>query len=178
MVTSRGVILIGAVLALAAVGCWEKERDPDPDTGQLPLDFYARSEFHGASVAPPHHYNYRVVLSRATTDTIVFKPGYDFDDPPVWTETFAVSEKGLQDLYSLMSTYNLFRDSWDVMDPPPVGGDFRRLRVTAHARSYDVPAHVIDVAAVNPVYTKIDDLVPPAVWDSLWARRERYIRDY
>jgi hypothetical protein len=144
----------------------------------MPDDFYVQSEFFGAAVAPPYHYDFYIVLDRALKDTISFHPGFVDSDPPVWVDTFEVADTEMESLYDLMRTNTIFRDYWTPAADTLVGSSTRALRVIASNRAFYVPVWVEDTAAVNPVFTTVDTLVPGEVWDTLWARRERYIEDH
>ena len=165
-------ILVAAVLVLVVCGCGADGQGVGPVLHSLPGVSYVRSDYSRGSVAPPDQYRYFIALSYGAADTISFACG-----DTVWTELFDASARDLQDLNDLMIAKGIFRPFWEIMIPPPIGGASRWLRVRAGWKTYEIPPYVRDVAATSPVYARIDTLVPAMIWDSLWARRGRYIRD-
>ena len=151
---------------------------PPPPTElpeDMPPDFHVRSEYCGQAVSPVYHYDYFIVLDPSTTDTISFHPDYMESNPPVWVETFDAVEVDLESLWDLMVMEDIFREDWLLIADTLVGAWTRTLQITADDGYYTVPRWVQDTTSANSVYRRIDSLVPAAVWDSLWAWRERYI---
>jgi hypothetical protein len=169
--------LVFCILILAACTTNPPSSPPPPPTlpEDMPSDFHVRSDYFGQAVSPVYHYDYFIVLDPSTTDTISFHPDYTESSPPVWIETFDASAADLENLWDLMMDEDLFRDYW-VRSPDTLYGAWTRtLQITAEGGYYTVPKWIQDTTSANPVYRRVDDLVPDAVWDSLWAWRDRYI---
>ena len=177
MKTTKYIPIIMAALGLLMVsGCADENRCSGPDCPDVPPDFHVRSDYFGASVSPPYHYDYCITLSSTGRDTISFHPGYA--GGPTWIETFDASPIALHRLYELMLERNIFRIMWVRIEDHLVGGESRRLMIVSNGHLFNVPPWVRDEEAIHPVYGAIDSLVPAAIWDDLWLRRERFIQDY
>ena len=63
-----------------------------------------------------------------------------------------------------------------LRSPDTLFGDWTRiLQVTASEGQDTVPEWIQDTTSANPVYRRVDSLVPDAVRDCLWTWRGRYI---
>jgi hypothetical protein len=173
-----GTLAIVVCLAMACESGVPPEHRPRRMPDNMPDDFCVRSNFFGATVTPKYHCDYYIVLDAAVTDTISFHPDYESSSPPVWTETFDSPRDSLESVYALMLENDIFRSSWEPMPNPPIGGSTRSLEVVGDNRSFYIPPQVNDASAVEPVFVKIDSLVPGEVWDTLWSRRDCYIEDH
>jgi hypothetical protein len=174
MVRAKAVFAFLSIITLLTVtGCIK-----DRFAVEVPEDLRVRSDYFGATVSPIYQYDYFISLSASTLDTISFAIGSSGGDQPIWVEVFETPGQDLITLYDLMRINEIFRSSWDTLEDPPVGGSKRQMQGIAKGEAFSVPSHVVDTDSVDPVYAEIDSLVPSAVWDSLWARRDRYIRDH
>jgi hypothetical protein len=171
----RKLVFISVLLAACQTGPSSSPPPPPTWPEDMPSDYHVRSDYYGQAVSPVYHYDYFIVLDPATTDTISFHPDYMESSPPVWIETFDASTADLEDLWDLMMEEDLFRDSWTRSPDTLFGAWTRTMRITASGGYYTVPEWIQDTTSANRVYRRVDGLVPDAIWDSLWAWRERYI---
>jgi len=100
------------------------------------------------------------------------------DNPPVWTETFSVDDKALNELYTLTIEKGLFNKRWTEIEDPPVGGSLEWLEVVAHEDHIMVPSAINESQIVNNVYTVIRSLVPKRIWSRLMRQYNEYQREY
>lgn len=178
MIGKWKMVALPLIVVVLVAGCGDDDQCTCPDSTDLPGNFAVLSEYFGQPVSPPHHYDYSVLVSYTSNDTITFSPDYAWSGAPIWTEVFNASTEDLEALYELMLENDIFRDSWAIVEEPPVGASSRRIEGIVGQVTFSVPEWVKDTKATRPVYAAIDSLVPRAVWDSLWARRDRYIRDH
>jgi hypothetical protein len=170
-------LVVAVGLALAA--CSGLGGSPTPVSAH-PADFALEYHWQEGSVPPPHHYEYFIRLGPGPRGEIVFVPDYDFRNPPAWTEPLAVTEADLTDLYRLLVEQGVFTRQWQALDPPPVGGSFDSLEVTAEGRQVSIPGLLIEdeEASIAKVYEAIRALVPQATWDKLYALQAEYQQAY
>jgi len=100
------------------------------------------------------------------------------DNPPVWTETFSVDDKALNELYTLTIEKGLFSKRWTEIEDSPVGGSLEWLEVVAHEGHIMVPSAINESQVVNDVYSMIRSLVPKRIWSKLMRQRGQYQRKY
>jgi hypothetical protein len=145
-----------------------------------PADFSLEYEWEKGSVPPPHHYEYTIRIGPGSQGEILFLPDYLSNNPPIWRETFNVSDEVSSDLYALMAKKGIFSIDWRQMDPPPVGGSINRLKVTAHGAQFSVPNLVIQKQskACSEVYSAIRYVVPETVWAKLMELQKEYKLKY
>ena len=130
------------------------------------------------SVPPPYHYEYSIHLGPRSEGKIVFYADYPMDKPPVWTETFGVDDKALNELYTLIIEKGLFSKRWTEIEDPPVGSSLEWLEVVAHEDHIMVPSAINESQVVNDVYTVIRSLVPKRIWSRLMRQYNEYQREY
>ena len=127
---------------------------------------------------PPYHYEYSIYLGPGPEGKIVFYPDYPMDKPPVWTETFRVDDKALDELYASIIEKELFNRRWTEIEDPPVGGSLEWLEVVTHEDHMVVPSAINESETVNSVYSMIRSLVPVSIWSKLMRRRKQYETGY
>ena len=95
-------------------------------------------------------------------------------DTSTWLETFNVDQSNLDTLYALMVEQAVSTTDWNASKPlrRPTGGRTELLRVTAGGLGYSVPYW--GAGSVRDVYSSIQALVPDAVWEKLFARRDAF----
>lgn len=176
MISRSTLFSIVACSGCLLFACAQEAGGPKPMPGEMPGDFLVRSNYFGAPVSPPGHFDYSIVIDHTLPDSIRFSVGYGPDTLGVtaWLEIFDVIQSDLEDLYYLMLDKDVFRGLWERIEDPPVGASTRHLEILADSQRFTVPEWVEDRTSIAPVYSRIDSLVPAAVWDSLWARRDRY----
>ena len=161
--------------------CGDNPAGPATVPAEMPPDFAVQQVFASGTVSPPYYFAYNIFLSAVTSDSIVFHCDYidgGSYDPPIWTYGFDAAESDLDDLYQLMRKQQAFRDEWDEIEDPPVGGSTRRLVIMVNKHEFEVPYWPENPAPLDTVYTYINSLVPSEIWDTLWARQDHYITDH
>ena len=150
----------------------EMEKRPD--------DFQARYEWQEGSLPPPFHYEYTIEVRSDGEGLIEMIPDYPGEDVQVWSEPFTVEQGELDELYRLMFEKRAFEQAWRAQDEPPVGGSGEWLTATAHGRTIEIPAYVVESQepAAEEIYAAIRALVPQAIWDRLHAQREQYMEEH
>ena len=143
-----------------------------------PEDFSIQYWWREGSVPPPYHYEYSIYLGPGSMGKVIFYPDYPMDKPPVWTETFSIDDKALNELYDLIIEKGLFDKRWSEIEDPPVGGSLEWLEVVAHECHIVVPSAINEYQVVNDVYSMIRSLVPKRLWSKLMRQRDQYQRKY
>lgn len=140
-----------------------------------PADFAVHYEWREGTVPPPHHYAYAITVGPGESGTIHYQPGYDFQNPPVWVESFAVTAAALDELYALVQS--LLSRRWAEVKDRPVGGELETATVTLNGQTHDIPTvlNPRDRTQVQAVYTAIRALVPRSLWQKLEQQRQAYI---
>ena len=143
-----------------------------------PKDFSIQYWWMEGSVPPPYHYEYSIYLGPGSKGKIVFYPDYPMEKPPVWTETFSVDDRTLDELYALIVEKQLFTIKWTEIEDPAVGGSLEWLEVVAHEDQIMVPSAINESQVVNDVYSMIKSLVPRRIWSKLMHQRDQYQWEY
>jgi len=143
-----------------------------------PHDFSVRYKWIEGSLPPPYHYEYEICIVPGVSGEIVFYPDYPIDDPPVWTETFRVDDRALDELYALIMGKELFTKKWTEIEDPPVGSRLEWLEVVAYRDRVIVPSTIEESEIVQDVYSMIKSLVPTWIWYKLMRQRDKYQREY
>lgn len=147
-----------------------------------PGDFALQYEYRAGSLPPPAHFEYSIRMAGDGRGTMVMRPDYPSDRTPAWAEDFVVTGDQLTTVYRLLYASQLFapRPPAGRSDAAPVGGETEWMTVTAAGATYDV-ADLVSAgqgAAADRIYGAVNALVPAPVRERLFARRERYARDY
>jgi hypothetical protein len=154
---------------------------PTPDAlNSRPDDFRILYEWQEGSLPPPYHYEYSIAIEPDGHGQIALIPDYPAPQVPTWTETFQVSQAGLDALYHVMVSQGLFaRRDWHPQDDPPVGGSSQSMQVTAHQKTITIPSYVApdQASAAEAMAAAVSAAVPQAIWDKLNAQREAYVRE-
>ena len=157
---------------------------------ERPKDFHVRYEWFSGTVSPPYQYMYTVEVGPDSRGKIVFGPtsraGSDGPvvehEPPPWTETFAVSDEDMSQLFELMSKSGVFNKRWKEAPPREqvIGGRAQWMRVEGNGESIQTPVTLKseDRDAVEKVYDAIRSLAPKPLWIKLESQRQRYVEDY
>jgi len=143
-----------------------------------PNDLHLKYHWCEGSVPPPHYYEYTIAIGPGARGEMTLCPDYAMGDPPVWSESFAVSEGALDDLYQLMLQREAFRSDWASIQDPPVGGSLEWLEVRVEDEHFRIPAKIVEAESVEPVYAAIRALVPQPIWDTLMGLREQYEQEF
>ncbi len=139
-----------------------------------------RYEWQEGSIPPPYHYEYTIQFGPGLHGEIEFRPDYEFNDPPVWRESFKLGASQLARLYDLMQAQGVLDREWQRGAGLSVGGSVESLEGTAGGQAFSIPSELDpeDAAAINPVYEAIRSLVPEPVWTELMSRRNQYEREF
>ena len=142
-----------------------------------PADFQVTYDWDNGSLPPPYHYEYTLTAGPGEQGSLRYVPGYGFDDPPVWTESFPVTAGDLDALYALAVSENLLRADWPTVENPPVGGEVGYAALVAAGQTFHIPSALTDAdqAAADALYRRLTRLAPPALWDKLTAQREAFM---
>ena len=151
---------------------------PGAQTDALPGDFHLEYTWCDGAVPPPHYYEFRIGLDADGKGMIVFRPDYPAEQTPAWRESFSLAPLVVQELYGLMLEQDVLRQQWEPIpdEQAPVGSELESLEVVAQGRHYRVPAVIVEAPRLAPVYARIRQLVPDALWEALMQRREDYMR--
>lgn len=139
-----------------------------------------RYEWQEGSIPPPYHYEYTIRFGPGLNAEIEFRPDYEFNDPPIWKESFKLNVPQLASLYDLMQAQGVLDREWQRGAGLSVGGSVEWLEGTAGGHAFSIPSELDpeDSAAISPVYQAIRSLVPQPVWAELMSRRNQYEREY
>lgn len=145
-----------------------------------PADFAVVYEWQAGSLPPPYHYAYTLVIGPDGAGALTYLPDYDFNRPPVWTETFTVEAADLDQLYAVLVEQGVLRANWSAVDDPPVGGEVESAQMTVDGRTYAIPFAVspVDHGRVQAAYAAIRALAPAALWEKLAAQRQAYMDEH
>jgi hypothetical protein len=145
-----------------------------------PADFALEFRWAEGSLPPPYYYEYTITIDNAGNGTVVFSPDWDFENPPVWTETFSLDAAALDALYAAFRDNGLFDRDWRQNELPPVGGGAESLTVTANGKMYEVPYFVAQgqSSAAGVIKGSVPLVVPQQIWDDLYARRDQYVAEH
>ncbi|MGD9146677.1 MAG: hypothetical protein PVI80_14025 [Anaerolineae bacterium] len=144
------------------------------------LSLEIRYEWQEGSIPPPYHYEYTIRIGPGLHGAIEFRPDYEFNDPPIWRESFTLSTPQLATLYELMKAQGVIDREWQRGAGFSVGGRVERLEGTVGEQVFSIPSELDpeDAAAISPVYRAIRSLVPESIWTELMSRRSQYEQEY
>jgi hypothetical protein len=147
---------------------------------QPPADFSVRYEWRAGSMPPPYHYEYTIRVGPGTEGQIVYRPDYESEGIPTWTESISVTGQQLAGLYALVVDRKLLRENWGRVLDPPVGGSVQWAEITASGKTYRIPTQLqgFQESAAAHLYEAVKALVPQVTWDKLEAQREQYVKEY
>lgn len=144
-----------------------------------PDDFSVRYAWQEGSLPPPYHYSYEVTIAADGSGQVTFLPDYDFSDPPIWIETFALDAAQMDALYQQMLDAEVFSRSWAEADDIPVGGSSAVLDVTAAGNILTVPAFPASGSdQADQAKQAVYSAVPGDIWERLNAQRDQYVQEH
>jgi hypothetical protein len=152
-----------------------------PNASQHPGDLAVIYEWRAGSMPPPYHYEYTAIVGPGTQGKVVYTPNYPSDAVPIWTEPLTITNKQLDNLYSLLVDKKMLRTNWKELTSPPVGGSQQWATVYANGNTYPIPTSLDtpDSDTAEELYTFVrENLVPQAIWDKLETQRQQYEDDY
>jgi hypothetical protein len=163
------------VLVLLVAGCARSNAGtPVPDERVMPADFAGVVEYRNGSVAPPHHYEWRLRFD-GTTAVVEWRPGYDDTTPP-WREAVDITDDQRRHLYGRLHDLGVFTMAKPV-DEGLVGGPTGSVEATAGGKTYGGSGLGQDEASTDllaDVVAAVEELVPAEVWDGLTARQDAW----
>ena len=136
-----------------------------------PADFTVTYEWQEGSLPPPHHYSYRITIG-PTGGEIRFVPGYTFQDPPTWRESFAVPEAARTELYARLSAAGPLPPA-DEADQS-VGGSIASLKWRGGTVTLSSQVERDRRPVFDDLAERLRRLVPAELWSDLQARRRAF----
>lgn len=129
----------------------------------VPDDFKATYYWHGPPIVPIEGMlsQYNLNIEKGPVGSILFQYFNEQDRE----ETFEITELELEDLYQLMLDKNMFRDTWDTLSKPPIGGWYDYMAIISNDTTYAIPTWPLDEGEVNIVEDAMKALVPEELWD-------------
>jgi hypothetical protein len=155
-------------------------KTPGDEMKARPEDFSVSYEWRAGSMPPPYHYEYSIQIGPGEQGKVVYRPDYDSDKVPTWTEPVTVTKQHLADLYGIVMDRKLLREKWGNVQDPPVGGSVQWAEIVSGGKTYEIPRHLqgFQQDAAATLYDAVKGLVPQETWDKLEAQREQYVKDY
>jgi hypothetical protein len=165
------IALVGLSAAALLIGCTSQGA-----AGPAPADLLVTYEWYEGSLPPPYHYEYSIKLQADGAGEVTMIPDYPGEGVPVWSEPFSVSRPELNTLFGVMVAEGLFRENWQAMEAPPVGGSSEQLTVVAEGRTVKIPAFPIRTQQerAEAIIGALRDVVPTTIFADLEARRAAY----
>lgn len=135
----------------------------------LPADFAVTYEWQEGSLPPPDHYSYRIRIAADGGD-IRFVPGYGFQNPPVWRETFPVSLTQRAELHAWLAETGPLPP--DPQAARSVGGSLASLEWTAAGQvtTLSSQARGRERQRFDDLANAVRGLVPRDLWRDLQDR--------
>lgn len=143
---------------------------------QIPEDFMIIYDWSAASVPPPYHYEYQILLHASGEGELRFTPDYPSIETPVWSAQYHLQEEDLGIIYSIIEEYNLLQAKWRRPARHIVGGEQAWCQIKAHRVTYTIPAELTlrDRVRAEKLYTAVKATLPPKTWDAIWKKYEDY----
>jgi hypothetical protein len=144
-----------------------------------PVELQLRYTYVAASMPPPAHDEYIIDITGDGKGCITFWPDYTSHNPPVWKESFTLSDKSLTHLLALLKSKVLAK-RFATRPPGWVGDSQRWLEGSLEGQPLHITTGLTPAAArrAEVVYTCLHDLVPEEIWQSLRTRQEHFQRHY
>lgn len=132
--------------------------------------------WRAGSMPPPHHHHYSIVGSSDGRGAILYVPGYAFENPPEWKESFTIAKDRLDALELLVQRLKVMKRTWREVETRAVGGNLRFFRFEAAGKTVAIPAELssTDQADVAQLENAVRGVVPESVWQSLHERHAEY----
>jgi hypothetical protein len=170
------LLVLVAVFVLA--GCGQTGGTPTTapspeDGGRMPADFAATIVYRNGTVAPPHHFEWRLRVE-PTRAELTWRPGYTDETP--WVEAVAVTGEQRAALYDRLRTAGVL-DPARPADEGVVGGPTGSVEATASGRtrnSGDLGLSEHSQDALDEVRAAAEELVPDEVWDRMAGRQRAW----
>jgi hypothetical protein len=156
--------LVAIALLLVVAGCGQGTATPGKPDETMPGDFAGEVSYANGSVAPPYHYEWRVVFD-ARTATLTWTPGYEGTEN--WTETAEVDTP--ERLYARLDRAGLFEftDTDDGLVGGPTGrARFGSLHDTGTLGTSEAGQDMLDEAVAA-----VEELFPADVWTTMEQRQ-------
>jgi hypothetical protein len=143
-----------------------------------PDDFKVQYSWRAASMPPPFHFEYDVMIGPGLAGMVVYLPDYPGAATPTWSAEFTLSTADLDKLFDLIERQGVLNRRWRQLRHPPVGGHTSRLLVQANGSTVSVHSLMLGAARLEPIYEAVTKLVPQGIWDTLAGQRERYEQEH
>jgi hypothetical protein len=142
---------------------------------EIPADFEAEYHWCDASAPPPHHYEYHIHLASDGQVRIYFYPDYPGESTPIWKAGAWIGPGGQARIYRMLLEAHVLSEPLKTASYLLFGGYQEWLKAVANGETVQVPANAIRTPELDDLYAAIRALIPPAVWDDLFERRDQYI---
>ncbi|OLF16778.1 hypothetical protein [Actinophytocola xanthii] len=168
--------LLPLVVAFLLAGCAQAGGGTMTATheGGMPDDFTTTIVYRNGSVAPPHHFEWRLRVDRTQAE-LSWRPGYDEAEPP-WVESVAVTEEQRADLYERLRTAAVLGGARSV-DEGLSGGPTGSVEATVGGRttrSGELGLSENSQRALDQVQAAAEEVVPADVWNRMTDRQRTW----
>ncbi len=145
-----------------------------------PADFFIRYDWTAGPLPPPWHWEFTIEIMARGAGQIAVLPDYPSPKVRAWTEQFAVHPFHIDWIYGVLTDNHLFDADWARRGQNRIGGGAEWMVVHADGRKIDVPSSPPEhlAAATAAMCGSVRALVPDRLWESLTAKREKYVRKY
>lgn len=170
--------LLALVVVFVLAGCGQTGGTPAPssspeDGGRMPADFAATIVYRNGTVAPPHHFEWRLRVESARAE-LTWRPGYEDETP--WVEAVPVTGEQRAALYERLRTAGVL-DPARPADEGIVGGPTGSVEATASGRtrsSGELGLSEDGQAALDEVQAAAEELVPEEIWNRMAGRQRTW----
>jgi hypothetical protein len=147
-----------------------------PTVPGMPADFELEYQWQEGSLPPPHHYSYRILLRADGSGVVTMIPGYSFQQPPTWTEPFAIAAADLASLREFIRARGMPDRKWKTRDQHIVGDSHSSFRLLANGKTVNVSSQLVDSdrALYGEIVDAVRTRVPDALWSDLLSRLSKF----
>lgn len=144
-----------------------------------PQDFTVTYDWRDASVPPPYHHEFSILIGPGANGKIDFWPDYPMHQgTPTWTESFMVELTQLDRLYHLLSNEDLFNRSEIDYTDGSVGGSSERIEIVAGGKTFVLKSNNKSEMKIKKVTMAIQSIVPGAAWSKLNSQHQKYVNEH
>lgn len=143
-------------------------------------DFEFEYYWETGSLPPPYFYSYTISVGPGAQGEIEFRADYSDEEPPIWIEIVAISEKDLDQLYRMFYDMGIFEKEWLQAADTPAGGSTSKLSGYVYGQVFSIPSFVAgdqQARDARALYEHIEGLVSQETWDKLMALHDEYVAE-